>query len=78
MRCPCTSSTARPEPSTALAVADARKWAEDKKTPKVGLGLVGGGLALVLLAMLLLTIGARRRGLSWWQWYTETPARHRK
>lgn len=66
------------EPATALAVADARKWAEDKDTPKVGLGLVGGGLALVLLAMLLLTIGARRRGLSWWQWYTETPARHRK
>ncbi|MFG1818504.1 hypothetical protein ACGFIF_32395 [Kribbella sp. NPDC049174] len=66
------------EPSTALAVVDARKWADDKNTPKLGLGLVGGGLALVLLAMLLLTIGARRRGLSWWQWYTETPARHRK
>ena len=66
------------EPSTALAAVDARKWAEDKDTPKLGLGLVGGGLALVLLAMLLLTIGARRRGLSWWQWYTETPARHRK
>jgi hypothetical protein len=32
----------------------------------------------LLVAMLLLIIEARRRGLSWWQWYTETPARHRR
>ena len=66
------------DPSTAVAVADAQKWVSDKDTPRLGLGLVGAGVALALLAILLLTIGARRRGLAWWQWYTETPAKHRK
>jgi hypothetical protein len=66
------------DPSTVLALSDASNWATDKDAPRLGLGLVGGGLVLVLLAMLLLTIGARRRGLSWWQWYAESHARHRK
>ncbi|WP_432885867.1 hypothetical protein ACQPYH_02350 [Kribbella sp. CA-245084] len=59
------------DPSTALAAVDAREWIGDRRTPRIGWGLVVGGSALVLLAMVLLTIGARRRGLSWWQWYTE-------
>ncbi|MEV0284324.1 MULTISPECIES: hypothetical protein [unclassified Kribbella] len=66
------------EPAKALALVDAEKWVADKNTYRLGLGLAGGGLALLLLAMLLLTIGARRRGLAWWQWYAETHARHRK
>jgi len=66
------------DPSTALAEADARTWAADKDTPRLGLGLIGGGILLILLAILLLTVNARRRGLAWWQWYTETPARHRR
>jgi hypothetical protein len=66
------------DPSTVLAVADAQKWVADKNTRRLGLALLGSGLALAFLASLLLSLGARRRGLAWWQWYTETPARHRK
>ncbi|WP_433164641.1 hypothetical protein [Kribbella sp. CA-247076] len=66
------------DPSTALALADAREWADDKHVSRLGLGLVGSGAALLLLAMLLLTVSARRRGLSWYQWYAEAPARHRR
>ncbi|GAB2665454.1 hypothetical protein [Kribbella swartbergensis] len=66
------------DPSTVLAVADAQRWVADKNTQRLGFALLGTGLALAFLAMLLLTLAARRRGLAWWQWYTETPARHRK
>ncbi|HET6986431.1 MAG TPA: hypothetical protein VFI00_07430, partial [Kribbella sp.] len=66
----------RSDPSIALAAVDAREWLADQRTPRIGWGLVGGGSSFVVLAMVLLTIGARRRGLRWWQWYTEGPARH--
>ncbi|MEU4604758.1 hypothetical protein AB0F43_17390 [Kribbella sp. NPDC023972] len=66
------------DPTTVLAMEDARQWVADKDAPRLGQGLLGAGVALLFLAMLLLTISARRRGLSWWQWYTETPARHRR
>ncbi|TDD27660.1 hypothetical protein E1218_09740 [Kribbella turkmenica] len=66
------------DPSTVLALKDAQEWLDDKDAPRLGQGLIGAGLALVVLAALLLTIGARRRGLAWWQWYAEPLARHRK
>lgn len=60
----------RSDPSVALAAVDAREWIANQWTPRIGSGLVGSGSAFVLLAMVLLTIGARRRRLSWWQWYS--------
>lgn len=65
------------DPSVVLAVVDAEEWTADKETPRINLGLIVGGGTLVLVAMVLLTVGARRRGLAWWQWYVEAPARHR-
>ena len=59
------------DPSVALAAVDARQWTADRRTPRIGWSMVAGGSTLVLLAMALLTLGARRRGLSWWEWYTE-------
>ena len=59
------------DPSTALAAVDARDWTMDRRTPRNGWGLLVGGSTFLLLAMVLLTIGARRRGLSWWEWYSE-------
>ncbi|MBP2354249.1 hypothetical protein JOF29_005359 [Kribbella aluminosa] len=41
------------------------------RTPRIISGLVGGGTVVVVLsALVLLTIGARRRGLVWWKWYS--------
>ncbi|TDD46340.1 hypothetical protein E1263_36815 [Kribbella antibiotica] len=66
------------DPSVALAAADAHLWVEDSETRRVSTGLVVGGSALVLAAMVMLTIGARRRGLAWWKWYADAPAQHRR
>jgi hypothetical protein len=60
----------RTDPAIALAVVDAQQWLADKKTPRINLGLIAAGSAAVLAAMILLTIGARRRELEWWQWYS--------
>ncbi|GAA1113660.1 hypothetical protein GCM10009630_08700 [Kribbella jejuensis] len=65
------------DPSVVLAVVDAEEWTADKATPRIYIGLIAGGGSLVLVAMVLLTVGARRRGLAWWQWYAEAPGRHR-
>jgi hypothetical protein len=67
----------RTDPAIALAVVDAQQWVADKETPRINLGLIAGGSAAVLAAMILLTIGARRRDLEWWQWYSAGHARHR-
>lgn len=65
------------DPSVVLAVVDAEQWTADKETPRINIGLIAGGSILVLAAMVLLTVGARRRGLAWWQWYSDAPAQHR-
>jgi Protein of unknown function (DUF3592) len=61
----------RSDPSVALASVDARQWVDDQKTPRLGAGLLAGGIGMVLVALVLLSRDARRRGLAWWQWYTE-------
>jgi hypothetical protein len=61
----------RSDPSVALASADARQWVDDRKTPRLGAGMLAGGLGLSLIALVLLSRDARGRGLAWWQWYTE-------
>jgi hypothetical protein len=63
----------RSEPSVALASVDAREWVADRKTPRRGAGMLVGGLAATLVALVLLSRDARRRGLAWWQWYTDGP-----
>jgi len=64
----------RSDPSVVLASVDVDAWLADERTPRTGQGLIGGGAVGVLAAMVLLTVGARRRGLAWWQWYSEAPA----
>ena len=68
----------RSDPSVVLAAVDAREWTcgQQDAADRMGVGRWWIG-AVVLLAMVLLTVGARRRGLSWWQWYSDAPARHR-
>lgn len=61
------------DPATALAAVDAQKWTADRRTPRIVSGLVGGGSVVVLSALVLLTVGARRRGLVWWKWYSAGP-----
>ena len=51
----------RSEPSVALAAVDAREWVADRKTPRCNAGMLVGGLAV---ALVLLSRGARRRGLA--------------
>jgi hypothetical protein len=63
------------EPSVALATVDARQWVADRKTPRRGAGMLAGGLAGTLIALAWLSRDARRRGLAWWQWYTDAPTR---
>lgn len=62
------------EPSVALASLDAREWVADRKTPRRGAGMLAGGLAATLIALAWLSRDARKRGLAWWQWYTEAPS----
>jgi hypothetical protein len=62
------------EPSVALASVDARQWVADRRTPGIATWMLAGGLAVVLVALVGLGRGARRRGLAWWQWYTAAPA----
>lgn len=61
----------RSDPSVALASVDAREWVGDRNTPRLAAGMLAGGLGVSLVALVLLSRGARRRGLAWWQWYTE-------
>lgn len=61
------------EPSVALASVDAREWVADRRTPRQAAGMVAGGILVTLIAMLWLSRDARRRGLGWWQWYTDAP-----
>lgn len=63
------------DPATVLATADAQLWLADQRTPRIGSGMLAGGLAVTVVAMILLTRDARRRGLAWWQWYTDAPTR---
>jgi hypothetical protein len=70
---PLTIVYGRSEPSVALASVDAREWVADRKTPRRDAGMLVGGLAVTLLALVLLSRDARRRGLAWWQWYTDAP-----
>ncbi|WP_405063581.1 hypothetical protein OG474_18545 [Kribbella sp. NBC_01505] len=66
------------DPSVALAAVDAHLWVDDSETRRVSIGLIVGGSALVVAAMVMLTIGARRRGLAGWKWYSDAPAEHRR
>ncbi|MEV0804703.1 DUF3592 domain-containing protein [Kribbella sp. NPDC050281] len=61
----------RSDPSVVLASVDARQWVDDRKTPRLGVGMLAGGLAVVLTALVMLSRDARKRGVAWWQWYTE-------
>ena len=61
----------RSDPSVALASVDARQWGDDRKTPRLGLGMLTGGVAVVLVALMMLSRDAHKRGLAWWQWYVE-------
>jgi hypothetical protein len=63
------------EPSVALASVDARQWVADRDTPRRDAGMLAGGLAVMLSALAWLSRDARRRGLAWWQWYTDAPKR---
>jgi hypothetical protein len=62
--------------STVLASVDAHEWVADHATPRIGAALLAVGLAVTLLAAILLTRGARKRGLAWWRWY-DAAAAHR-
>jgi hypothetical protein len=62
------------EPATVLAKADAQLWLADRRTPTIGIGMIAGGLVVTIVAIGLLTRDARRRGVSWWQWYVDTPS----
>ncbi|MGZ0149406.1 hypothetical protein ACXJJ3_20245 [Kribbella sp. WER1] len=58
------------DPSVVLANVDTQRWlAQRDRWRTYGAMLVGGVLG-VLSAFVLLTIGARRRGLAWWKWYS--------
>ncbi|MEI8409705.1 MULTISPECIES: hypothetical protein [unclassified Kribbella] len=63
------------DPATVLATVDAQLWLADRRTPRIGVSMAGGGLAITLVALGLLTRDARRRGVAWWQWYTDVPDR---
>jgi hypothetical protein len=60
-------------PRQALAMVDARQWTADRRTPRIGAGMLAGGLTLTLIATARLSHGARKRGLAWWRWYSEDP-----
>ena len=62
------------QPTRVLASVDAREWTADRKTPVIGASLLIGGAVLVILAAILLTRGARRRGLAWYRWYSDAPS----
>jgi hypothetical protein len=62
------------DPTLAIASIDAHEWVADPKDVTLGAGLLAGGGLLVILAAVLLTIGARRRGLRWNHWYSEAPS----
>ncbi|GAA3590270.1 DUF3592 domain-containing protein [Kribbella ginsengisoli] len=59
------------DPAFAIASIDAHEWATDRKDLTLGAGLLAGGGLLVILAAVLLTVGARRRGLAWNRWYSD-------
>ncbi|MEU4396512.1 DUF3592 domain-containing protein [Kribbella sp. NPDC023855] len=61
----------RADPSVALASIDAQEWVDDRKTPQQGVWMLAGGLGVTVVALVLLSRDARRRGLAWWQWYTD-------
>jgi hypothetical protein len=61
------------DPSFALASVDARAWVADRRTPRIAVGMLAGGIALTLVALAWLSRDARRRGLAWWQWYSAAP-----
>ncbi|HEY3562531.1 MAG TPA: hypothetical protein VGL05_33930 [Kribbella sp.] len=65
------------DPSTVLATADAHRWLAKRNRRLSYAAMLTGGTLAVFAALGLLTIGARRRGLAWWQWYTEVPSRRR-
>ncbi|WP_350275671.1 hypothetical protein [Kribbella sp. HUAS MG21] len=65
------------DPTTLLAKQDAQLWLADRRTPKIGFGMAAGGLVVTIVAIGLLIRDARRRGVSWWQWYVDAPAARR-
>ncbi|WP_145814617.1 hypothetical protein [Kribbella amoyensis] len=64
------------DPTVVLATVDAREWAADSHTAPRAIAMIIGGLAVTLFAMGWLTRDARRRGLTWWKWYTDAPAKN--
>ena len=60
-------------PQQAVAMVDARQWTADRRTPRVGAGMLAGGLTITLIAVALLSHGARKRGMVWWRWYSDGP-----
>ncbi len=60
-------------PRQAVAMVDARQWTADRRTPRIGAGMLAGGLTITVIAAARLSLAARKRGLEWWRWYFEGP-----
>lgn len=60
-------------PTVVLAAADAQLWLADRNTPRIGIGLTIAGSVITFSALILLTTNARRRGVAWWQWFSDPP-----
>jgi hypothetical protein len=61
------------DPRRAVAMVDTRQRIADRRTPRIGAGMLAGGLTITVIAAALLSHGARKRGLAWWRWYSEGP-----
>jgi hypothetical protein len=60
-------------PQQALALVDAEHWSADRTTPRVGTGMLAGGLLVILVVTAPYLRRAYHRALMRWRWYVERP-----
>jgi hypothetical protein len=60
-------------PQQALALVDAEHWSGDRTTPRVGTGMLAGGLIVILVVTAPYLRRAYNRALMRWRWYAERP-----
>ena len=60
-------------PHQALALVDAQQWSADRTTPRVGTGLLAGGLVVSLVVTAPQLRRGYNRALMRWRWYVERP-----